>query len=248
MTLDLDDIQEVSSYESIGITQNGYVKIYELKSINYAGVEPYECVLLDDEFITFLLKRYKKMYLYERSKEWFHKIPNYITHLILDFECYSDINLDKLHNGLQSLVIIDTTNYNYNKRFNKPLENLPQSLETLEIISPMFNQPIDLLPISLTFLSIRSNSFNQSLSNLPSNLYRLTIDISDKYGSCTYLTDNLMNLPEELKKLQIAKYKIPTITNYKNHEYEDEYEDKIIDEFENIMQERYPKLDISIQN
>jgi hypothetical protein len=86
MTLDLDDIQEVSSYESIGITQNGYVKIYELKSINYAGVEPYECVLIDDEFITFLLKRYKKMYLYERSKEWFHKMPNYITHLILDFE------------------------------------------------------------------------------------------------------------------------------------------------------------------
>ena len=211
--------------------------------MNYAGVKPYECVVLDDEFITFLLKRYKKMYLYEPSKEWFHKMQNYITHLILDFECYSDINLDKLHNGLQSLVIIDT-------KFNKPLENLPQSLETLEIISPMFNQPIDLLPISLTVLSIRSNSFNQSLSNLPSNLYSLAIDISDKYGLCTYLTDNLMNLPEGLAELKITFNKIPTNAKYRYPGMlkDSNIEDKIIEEFENTMQERYPKLNISIQN
>jgi len=33
MTLDMDNIQEVCSYESIGITTNGYVKIYELEDI-----------------------------------------------------------------------------------------------------------------------------------------------------------------------------------------------------------------------
>jgi hypothetical protein len=248
MGIDLDDIQEVCSYESIGITINGYVKIYELNSVNYAGVEPYECILLDDEFITFLLKRYKKMYLYEQSKEWFHKIPEYITHLILDFSNYNNINLDKLHHGLQSLVIICTNGHNENS-FNSTLDNLPPTLKTLEIISTMFNQPIDLLPISMTRLTIRSNSFNQSLSNLPSNLYSLIIDICDEYGRCNYLQDELMNLPEGLKQLKIEFKKIPTNGKYKYPGMlkNTDIEDKMINEFENIMEERYPNCIITLK-
>ncbi len=242
MGIDLDDIQEVCSYESIGITVNGYVKIYELKSVNYAGVEPYECVVLDDDFITFLLKRYKKMYLYDRSKEWFHKMPEYITHLILDFRDYNDINLDKLHNGLQSLVIISTNCFDYYKHFNKPLENLPQSLKTLEIVSPLFNQPLDLLPISITKLSIRSNNFIQSLSNLPISLYCLTIDICDEYGHCNYLTDNLMNLPEGLEELKIAKKKMQIGHIVQNEKKYLNCEKTFLD----TMKTRYPNLDIFI--
>jgi hypothetical protein len=242
MTFYLDDIREVCGYESIGITQNGYVKIYELQSVNYVGIEPYESVLLDDEFILSLLKRYQKIYLYERSKEWFYKMPNYITHLILDFELYDNINLDKLHNGLRNLVIICTNDYDYNNKFNKSLENLPQSLETLEIISAQFNQPLDLLPISLKCLSIRSNNFNQSLSNLPSNLYYLLIDISDKYRNCTYLNDNLMNLPEGLKELSITSLKLHISENY-NKTLDNNI---TIDKFTNIIKNRYNNLDVSI--
>ena len=250
MTLDMDDIQEVCSYESIGITTNGYVKIYELDSVNYTGVSPYECVLLDDEFILFLLKRYKKMYLYERSREWFHKMPDYITHLILDLNVFTNINLDKLHNGLQSLVIINNIS-DYKNQFNTSLNNLPPTLTNLEIISTYFNQPVDLLPQSLTTLTIRSNHFNQSLSNLPSNLYSLTIDIDSEYGLYTYLTDELMNLPEGLKELDITRKKIPTNNKYYKKPgtlRNENFEVKIIEEFENTMHERYPNCEINILN
>jgi hypothetical protein len=248
MTLDMDDIQEVCSYESIGITINGYVKIYELDSINYSGIEPYECVTLDDEFITFLLKRYKKMYLYDASKVWYNKMPNYITHLILDFSDFTDINLDNLHHGLQSLVIIFNKSDTYINQFDKSLDNLPPTLQNLEIISYTFNKPINLLPQSLTTLTIRSNCFNQSLSNLPNNLYSLTIDTESKYGGYTYLTDELMNLPEGLKELTITTKKLPTNTKYyKPGMLKDEKLNvKIEEEFENTMEKRYPACNINI--
>lgn len=250
MGIDFDDIQELCSYESISITINGYVKIYELKTVNYSNVEPYNSILLDDEFIKFLLKRYKKMYLYEHSKEWFHKMPEYITHLILDFSNYNNINLDKLHHGLQSLVIISTNCISHNENnFNLSLDNLPPTLQNLEIISNVFNQPLNLLPISITMLTIRSNLFNQSLSNLPNNLYSLIIDICDKYGLCNYLKDDLMNLPEGLKELNIEFKKIQTNEKYKYPGMLEntDIKNKIINEFENIMKHQYPNCNITVK-
>lgn len=241
MTLDLDDIQEVCSYESIGITQNGYVKIYELKSVNYAGVAPYECIILDDEFILSLLKRYKKMYLYDSSKEWFHKMPEYITHLILEFGSFKDINLNKLHNGLTNLVINNIyPNYD-EKGFNQSLDNLPHTLETLVIISQDYNQPINSLPTSLTYLTISSDCFDQPLSNLPPNLYSLSISRIGYYMQYKYLSDNLLNLPEGLNTLNISNKILPTNASIKDG-------DESENEFQKYMEARYPNLDISVRH
>lgn len=235
MTIDLDDIMEVCSYQSIGITINGYIKIYNQEVVNYVDSEP---VLLDDEFIESLLKRYKKMYLYDRSINWFNKIPEYITDLILEFNEKQNIELDKLHNGLKSLVIANAYT-TYEKGFNQPINNLPNTLESLQIISTYFNQPIDFLPLSLKKLTISSNFFNQSLQNLPPNLEYLRLDVCDSYGSYKFLKDDLMNLPSELKKLYISKKIIPTNKEIKNF-------DKSEDHFENIMNSHYPNLNLNI--
>ena len=54
--------------------------------------------------------------------------------------------------------------------FNKPVDNLPNSLTHLEFGD--FNQPVDNLPNSLTHLEF-GDDFNQPVDNLPNSIVHL---------------------------------------------------------------------------
>ena len=83
--------------------------------------------------------------------------------------------------------------------FNQPIDNLPYSLEYLEIVSEYFNQEINFLPYNLKYLIIESALFNQTLDYLPQNLEVLHID-SNSFN----LT--FINLPTNLKRLHVTIY------------------------------------------
>jgi hypothetical protein len=111
--------------------------------------------------------------------ETFHKYDNELIDL--------PKNLKKLHiNGL----------------FNKNVDNLPESLEELDLVGTNFDKPIVYLPKSLKKLSIGYN-FNHELNtkNLPENLEYLKI-----YGSFDM---DLSDLPKSTNTLCIhSKMKV----------------------------------------
>ena len=221
--MDLEKYYCDNANNSISISHNGYVKLENLDILKIKDNELYT------NFIEPLLKNMKKLQITNYSKSWFYNLPNYITELDLQLESYKEISLDNLHNGLRLLSINNWTG-DEEDSINKPINNLPQTLEHLLISSQYFNQSIDLLPLSLKSLCIYSNRFNQSLSNLPINLEYLLISRFCKIKNNFTLSDKLMNLPENLKKLKILDKLIP-------------YD---IQEFLDIMKTRYPSLKIEI--
>ena len=228
--MNIEDMLESCNYGRFSLTSNGYIKIFDnLKEINYVGSEE---VSVDYEIIELLLKKYKKLYLYTKAIELFHNIPKYITHLIIDFNDFKDISLDKLHDGLESLIIINS--YPYDEAFNIKIDNLPHTLKSLYIYVPYFDQPINLLPMSLIDLTIYSNYFNQSLDNLPPSLKYFKIDRCDTYGLYKSLSNNFMNLPEGLKHLTITNHIIQC------------HDEKEKEEFLFIIRSRYPDLDVAL--
>lgn len=135
------------------------------------------------------------------AKVYFNNIPKYIKKLTIDFDIYDDINIDNLHNGLEELYILEESGCSFNKR----IDNLPNTLIKLCIISTEFNQPINNLPEGLKELVILNESFNQSLDYLPNTLEYLVIH---KYMTIEKIFINidesyLMNLPHSLKTLHL---------------------------------------------
>lgn len=126
-------------------------------------------------------------------------IPSFITVLYLDLEDYTDVTLDNLPPTLKKLGIFGEHAGN----FNKPLINLPLTLEILIISSKTFNQSLALLPVGLKQLMLESDEFNQSLSLLPITLeyFRISQFLADK----AVLNDKLLNLPIGIKYLYISK-------------------------------------------
>lgn len=138
------------------ITDNNFVNIID-NNINF-----------DDKIIEKLLKKYKALMLQNTHIDLLHKLPKYITKLVLYYlndEEENYINIQSLPIELKELYIIIDSN-----EFNFTLENLPIGLEILIIESETFNKPIDNLPIGLKVLIINSKTFNHTIDNLPPNL------------------------------------------------------------------------------
>jgi hypothetical protein len=189
----------------ISITDNDYVKI----SINLS---------LDNEIISFLLNKFKKLYLEfdAVTNENIKKIPSYVKDLVIDGNFDDDtITLNNLPQQLESLYIGCE-----NSDFNKPLENLPSNLKYLYIYGK-YNYPLDSLPFSLINLYIYGN-FNQSLDNLPPNLEILEINNNSVIFDKIY-NKKMDNLPINLKILKVNK----------QHTYKGTYE---------YLIEKHPKL------
>jgi hypothetical protein len=195
----------------ISITTNNYLCINNSLGLTF-----------NDEIIKQLLVfTNNSLSLKFAAYELFDNIPSNITKLCIDFMNYDDVNIDNLHNGLKELHILSEAE----GHFNKPINNLPQTLETLYIVSYNFNQSLNYLPCSLKNLYIESKAFECCLDNLPSNLETLTI--TTYYEPCckTITTDNFMNLPNALKTLNISK----------------KYNLDI-----NLINDRYPNLHVNI--
>ena len=144
-------------------------------------------------------------------------LPNTITHLTLGYFFRGTIrNLPielqflqlsrKFNNNVDNLprrqTFYDKENNTYfettglielrfGHHFNKPVDNLPNSLKILEF-GEMFNQPVDNLPNGIKELIFGKN-FNQPVDFLPSELEILNFD--------SYFDNPVHNLPRKLKKI-----------------------------------------------
>ena len=171
-----------------GITDHNFVNITD----NNFDVED---IFNDHEIIKILLEKYEALMLSCEAKVYFNNIPKYIKKLTINFDIYDDININNLH------YILEENGGSFNKR----IDNLPNTLIKLCIISTEFNQPIHNLPEGLKELVILNESFNQSLDNLPNTLEYLVIH---KYMTIEKIFINidesyLMNLPRSLKTLHL---------------------------------------------
>lgn len=158
----------------------------------------------DLEELTPLLIKFKSLALSDDACELFSQIPTYIERLCIDFDTYDNIHVDRLHNGLKELYILDETG---GDDFNLPIDNLPQTLKVLYIESDNFNQSVSNLPSSLKQLIIHSNKFNQPLNKLPISLEKLEIMDMCFDDSYDKVNDDLLNLPQSIKQLNISSRK-----------------------------------------
>ena len=218
----MEELIECTTMYKFGITTNNYLSISD----------DYDFTFEDDIVKNLLKLTDNSLILHTNAHLLFNKIPNTITKLILNFPVYNGITLDNLPSGLKELYILTTHGY-----FNKPINNLPPTLEILGIESDNFNQSLDYLPKSLKELTIQSNVFCNSLDNLPPNLEQLTLlpnlyEDPDLNGEIAeWIPDDFIYLPNTLKKLTISK-----IYNL------DEKHNKGI----NLIQTKYPNLHISV--
>ena len=184
---------------------------------NYISINGVEYTF-NDEIVLQLLEKTKSLMLSHDAYNLFNDIPRYITKLCIDFPDYDDININGLPDGLIELSIMAEAGGD----FNKPLDNLPRTLELLCIVSQKFNQSLDNLPYSLKTLMISSDAFTNSLSNLPINLemleYILYFDETNDtiYKNNMKSSHDLLNLPLTLKQLVVSRkhsyqYDMPTI-------------------------------------
>lgn len=203
-------VKDLNTYK-FGITEN-----------NYLDISAYNGFSFDDETIKKLLEMSNNsLSLKSRSVELIDKIPSSIINLAIDFPSYDDININALHIGLKKLYITSEAGGD----FNNPIDNLPYTLEDLYIVSITFNQSLDFLPHSLTSLHIESLCFTHSVSNLPPNLLNLTIIPPRFYRKLEFTKDNFLNLPENLKILNVsAKFNLDI----------------------NAIQNKYPNLKIKV--
>lgn len=136
-------------------------------------------------------------------------IPKNIEYLETNFPIYNIHEFDRLRTFI------------YNGDYNIDFDNLPLSLERLEIESSGFESPLDNLPISLKVLAIDTggidiyyDGYKHTLDNLPPNLEVLffpetiTMNMND-------LPANLNNLPNNLKCLALPMY-LSSKTDYNN--------------------------------
>jgi hypothetical protein len=149
-------------------------------------------------------------------------IPRDIEYLLINFNL-SNINE---YTNLKTLVISasENTEYNYS------LDNLPESLEWLEIHPMGFNQPVNNLPANLKVLIFSQNriwnyynGYQHSIDNLPPSLEVLYLPefliwnenkVDETYSqSCQSNQSILENLPPNLRILNISEF-MPDNINY----------------------------------
>ena len=209
-----DFIQQINTYK-FGITTNNYLDITGNDGFTF-----------DSDIIKKLLElTNNSLSLKYEAFELFDTIPSSITNLAIDFPDYNKININGLHIGLKKLYITSEAGGN----FNNPIDNLPYTLENLYIVSKAFNQSLDFLPHSLTSLVICSSSFNHSISNLPPNLLELPLITYYNKSDLKFTQDNFLNLPENLKILNVsAKFNLDINLDI------------------NAIQNKYPNLKIKV--
>jgi hypothetical protein len=137
-------------------------------------------------------------------------IPKNIEYLEVNFNIYDY----ESYKSLKTLIIRSEPRDFYPKF--QPLDNLPESLEWLDIHHPDFNHPLNNLPSNLKFLRVgqgRIASFNRcymyNLDMLPISLEVLFFPDNEKHYSYVdgYNYDySLDNLPPNLKILNIPEY------------------------------------------
>lgn len=96
--------------------------------------------------------------------------------------------------------------------FNQPLNNIPENIKTIQIVSdkenqyyPDFNQPLDNLPFRLEKLIVKLMNYDYTLDNLPVELKYLKF----MHTHCFQNKDLFCYLPSSLEYLGIFTYMFP---------------------------------------
>jgi len=141
-------------------------------------------------------------------------LPNTLQYLSINC-CYFDQDISILKNtNIKKFVL-------FSNHFNKPLDNLPNSLKSLKLMLTIFNYPIDNLPMNLKTLKIFDfMSFTHNLDNLPLiKILSLNCENLIKNNSLDFLpitlksleinsstNINLTNLPKNLKIFKLTSF------------------------------------------
>ncbi len=121
-------------------------------------------------------------------------------------------NLKRLKIGFkfnQEIEFLPEVTYlNLGNNFNKPISNLPNSIESL-YLGDEFNLPIDNLPKNIKKLCIRCRYFDQYIDNLPDSIKYLKIDNS----SLDWIKQKIIKLPKSLGILEIYNKRFYILEN-----------------------------------
>lgn len=133
-----------------GISNDGYVILGD-SNYNYAN----------DNNITDLMIKYKKVQIDDAFDVPIDFLPNGITHLNIG-ESFNQ-SIDNLPITLKSLIISKFRNVGYVK-FNQPLDNLPYGLEYLYIdFTYVFDQSLRNLPATLKHFELRNKNYTKNI-------------------------------------------------------------------------------------
>jgi hypothetical protein len=133
-----------------GISRDGYVILGD-SNYNYAN----------DNNITDLMIKYKKVQIDDAFDVPIDFLPNGITHLNIG-ESFNQ-SIDNLPITLKSLIISKFRNVGYVK-FNQPLDNLPYGLEYLYIdFTYVFDQSLRNLPATLKHFELRNKNYTKNI-------------------------------------------------------------------------------------
>lgn len=176
-------------------------------------------IILDYDITRFLNKRQDSNILqiatYEYDMEYdLEKIESQVINLINEL---LPRTLEYLHVNFTIKNINEFTNLKIFKissegSYNLPLDNLPASLEWLEIHAHDFNHLLDNLPNNLKVLIFNQfrifsyyDGFQHSLNNLPLSLRVLVMPETDMMDGTTNV-EICNNLPAKLKYLSVSKH------------------------------------------
>ena len=133
-----------------GISSDGYVILGD-SNYNYAN----------DNNITDLMIKFKKVQIDDAFDVPIDFLPNGITHLNIG-ESFNQ-SIDNLPITLKSLIISKFRNVGYVK-FNQPLDNLPYGLEYLYIdFTYVFDQSLRNLPATLKHFELRNKNYTKNI-------------------------------------------------------------------------------------
>ena len=148
--------------------------------------------------IKLLLEKYEIIHFNRAFNQDLGNLPNNIKAIYFEEE-------EIRYNYKTKYRIIVGETYIYEDYdFNKPIGNLPNGLEYLELRGN-FNQPLDNLPNTLKYLYINSFKFSHSLDFLPVGLECLILETS---------SISINNFPSGLKELYINGYADSLLSNF----------------------------------
>jgi len=133
---------------------------------------------------------FNKIIYAKRDKNY--RIPKCITTII--FSEFSFFNKSLVINE-ESWLPPKLVKLIFGQLFNRPVDNLPETLEILQF-GEDFNQPVDKLPSNLKYLTF-GDDFDKSVDYLPDGLLVL------KFG--TYFDQLIDNLPDSIQELSLGR-------------------------------------------
>lgn len=162
----MDKLHNVKHVEFMHNVKSFHLLPKTVYSINISGT-----CLYNTEFLKTIPSHVRELSI---TANVFHgkmsSIPPHIKKL--SFEYFND-NIDFLSSS-------NITYLDLGKKFNQPIQNLPESIEYLDLSGYWFDQSIDKLPQNIRHLLL-GYRFDQKIDHLPTTLKYLTVDREYKY-------------------------------------------------------------------